>query len=101
MDMWFCLTPNMLNAIASCSGIVYFIDAARCSVKINGVMVRIQRIGNDWFASSSSPEFYDLVVRYISKPSKRGTVIRMNEIQMLGVITYICKIDPEEGNDAS
>lgn len=97
VGMWFCLTPNMLNAIASCSGIVYFIDAARCSVKINGVMVRIQRIGNDWFASSSSPEFYNLVVRHISKPPKRGTVIRMNEIQMFGVITYICKIDREEG----
>lgn len=95
--MWFCLTPNMLNVIASCSGNVYFIDAARCSVKMNGVMVRIQRIGNEWFASSSSPEFYSLVVRHISRPSKRGTVIRMNEIQMFGVITNICKISPEEG----
>lgn len=97
MDMWLCLTPNMLNVIASCSGNVYFIDAARCSVKMNGVMVKIQRIGNDWFTSSSSPQFYNVAVRYTSKPSKRGTVIRMNEIQMLGVITYICKIDPEEG----
>ena len=97
MDMWFCLTPNMLNAIASCSGNVYFIDAARCSVKMNGVMVKIQRIGNDWFASSPSPQFYNAVVRHTSRPSKRGTVIRMNEIQMFGVITYICKISPEEG----
>lgn len=97
MDMWFCLTLNMLNAIASCSGNVYFIDAARCAVKMNGVVVRIQRIGNDWFASSSSPEFYNLVVRHTSKPCKRGTAIRMNEIQMFGVITYICNINPEEG----
>lgn len=96
MDMWFCLTPNMLDAIASRSGIIYFIDAARCCVKINGVMVKIQRIGNDWFASSSSPQFYNLVVRHAGKPSKRGTMIRMNEIQMFGVITYICKINPEE-----
>ena len=95
--MWFCLTPNMLNDIASCSGNVYFIDAARCSVKMNGVMVRIQRIGNDWFASSSSPQFYNVVVRHTGKPSKRGTVIRMSEIQMFGVITYISKISPEEG----
>ena len=97
MDMWLCLTPNMLNAIASCSGNVYFIDAARCSVKMNGMMVRIQRIGNDWFASSSSPQFYNVVVRHISRPSKRGTVIRMNETQMFGVIAYICKINAEEG----
>ena len=97
VGMWFCLTPNMLNAIASCSGNVYFIDAARCSVKMNGVMVRIQRIGNDWFASSSSPQFYNVVLRHTGKPSKRGTVIRMNEIQMFGVITNICKINLEEG----
>lgn len=96
VDMWICLTPNMLNAIASCSGNIYFIDAARCSVKMNGVMVKIQRIGNDWFASSSSPQFYNVTVRHTGKPSKRGTVIRMNEIQMFGVITYICKINSEE-----
>lgn len=97
MDMWLCLTPNMLNSISSCSGIIYFIDATRCIVKMNGVMVKIQRIGNDWFTSSSSPQFYNVAARYTSKPSKRGTVIRMNEIQMLGAITYICKINPEEG----
>lgn len=97
MNSWFILTPNMLNAIASCSGNIYFIDAARCSVKMNGVMVKIQRIGNDWFASSPSPQFYNVAVRHVSKPAKRGTVIRMNEIQMFGVITYICKINPEEG----
>lgn len=96
MDMWLCLTPNMLNAIASRSGNIYFIDAARCSVKVNGVMVRIQRIGNEWFASSSSPRFYNVTVSHTGKPSNRGTVVRMNEIQMFGVITYICKINPEE-----
>lgn len=96
MNSWFCLTPNMLNAISSCSGNVYFVDASRCSVKMNGVMVRIQRIGNEWFASSSSPRFYNVTVRHTSKPSNRGTVVQMNEIQMLGVITYICKTNPEE-----
>lgn len=97
VDMWFCLTPNMLNVIASCSGNVYFIDAARCSVKMNGMMVRIQRIGNAWLASSSSPEFYNLAVRYTSSLSKRGTVIRMNETQMFGVIACVCKIGLKEG----
>lgn len=95
MDMWLCLTPNMLDAIALCSGNVYFVDASRCAVKMNGVMVKIQRVGNDWFVSSPSQLFYDLVGRY-GKSTKRGTVIRLAEIQMFGVLTYICNIRPEE-----
>lgn len=94
--MWFCLTPNMLNAIASCSGNVYFINVSRCAVKMNGVMVKIQRVGNEWFASSSNERFYDLLVRHIGKRFTRGAVIQMTEIQMFGVITHICKINPEE-----
>lgn len=94
--MWSCLTPNMLNAIASCSGIVYFINASRCTVKMNGLMVKIQRVDNDWFASSSNERFYDLVVRHSGKRFTRGSVIQMNEIQMFNVLTYICNINPEE-----
>lgn len=96
MNSCFCLTANMLNAIASCSGIVYFINASRCSVKMNGLMVKIQRVGNEWFTSSSNERFYDLVVRHSGKRFTRGSVIQMNEIQMFGVLTYICKINPEE-----
>lgn len=96
MNSWFCLTPNMLNAIASCSGIVYFINSSRCYVKMNGLMVKIQRVGNEWFASSSNERFYDLVVRDNGKRFTRGSVIQMNEIQLFGVLTYICKINPEE-----
>lgn len=94
--MWSCLTPIMLNAIASCSGIVYFINASRCSVKMNGLMVKIQRVGNEWFASSSNERFYDLVVRDNGKRFTRGSVIQMNESQMFNVLTYICNINPEE-----
>lgn len=96
MNSWSCLTPNMLNAIASRSGIVYFINASRCSVKMNGLMVKIQRVDNDWFASSSNERFYDLVVRYSGKRFTRGSVIQMNEIQMFDVLILICNIRPEE-----
>lgn len=96
MNTWFCLTPNMLVAIASCSGIVYFINASRCSVKMNGLMVKIQRVGNEWFASSSNERFYDLVVRYNGTKFTRGSVIQMNEIQMIDVLILICNIRPEE-----
>jgi hypothetical protein len=96
MDLWLCLTSNMLDAIASCSGNVYFVDVSRCAVKMNGVMVKIQRVGNDWFVSSPSQLFYDLVGRY-GKLTKRGTVIRLAEIQMFGVLTYICNIRLGEG----
>lgn len=94
--MWSCLTPNMLNVIASCSGIVYFINASRCSVKMNGLMVKIQRVGNEWFASSSNERFYDLMGRHSGKRFTRGSVIQMNEIQMFNALTYICNINPEE-----
>lgn len=96
MNTWFCLTPNMLTAIASCSGIVYFINVSRCSVKMNGLMVKIQRVDNEWFASSSNERFYDLVAKHSGTRFSRGSVIQMNEIQMFGVLTYICKINPEE-----
>lgn len=95
MDMWFCLTPNMLNVISSCSGNVYFVDASRCAVKMNGIVINLLRKGNDWFVSSSSKRFYDLVGRY-GKSVKRGFPVNLTEIQMFGVITYICKIKPEE-----
>ena len=91
-----CLTPNMLNAIASCSGIIYFINASRCSVKMNGLMVKIQRVGNEWFASSSNARFYDLLVRHSGTLFTRGAVVQMNEIQMFNVLIYICNINPEE-----
>ena len=93
VNMMMCLTRNMLGAIASCSGNVYFVDASRCAVKMNGVMVKIQRVGNDWLASSPNRLFYDLVGRY-GKSIKRGTAVRLAEVQMLGVITYICNIRP-------
>lgn len=95
MSSWLCLTPNMLDAIASCSGNVYFVDASRCAVKMNGVMIKIQRVGNDWFVTSPNQLFYDLVGR-CGKSTKRGTAVILTEIQMFGAITYICKIRPEE-----
>ena len=95
MDMWLCLTPIMLNAIASCSGNVYFVDASRCAVKMNGIVINLLRKGNDWFVSSSSKRFYDLVGRY-GKSVKRGFLVQLTEIQMFSVITYICNINLEE-----
>ena len=95
MDLWLCLTPNMLNAIASCSGNVYFVDSSRCAVKMNGIVINILRKGKGWFVSSSSKRFYDLVGRY-GKSAKRGFPVHLTEIQMFGVITYICNIRLEE-----
>lgn len=90
MDMWLCLSPNMLDVIASCSGIVYFVDRSRCSVKINGIVINLFRSCNDWYVKSSSQQFYDLILRY-GKTCKRGSLIRLTEMQMLGVLTCIAK----------
>lgn len=90
MDMWLCLSPNMLDVIASCSGIVYFVDRSRCSVKINGIVINLFRSCNDWYVKSSSQQFYDLILRY-GKTWKRGSLIRLTELQMLGVLTCIAK----------
>jgi hypothetical protein len=88
MNTWFCLTPNMLNVIASCSAIVYFVDPSRCVVKMNGIKVSIVRDTNEWFAGSTSQAFYDLLVR-CGKSSSRGDVVRLSELQMFGVLTHI------------
>ena len=93
--MWLCLTPSMLNGIASCSGNVYFVDASRCAVKMNGIVINILRKGNEWLVSSSSKRFYDLVERH-GKLAKRGFTVHLTENQMFGVITYICNIRLEE-----
>lgn len=95
MDMWFVLSPNMLKVIASCAGIIYFVDASRCTVKMNGVMVSILRGGDEWYVTSTSQRFYDLVGRY-GKSTNRGDVIYLNELQMFGVITYLAKIGMEK-----
>jgi hypothetical protein len=85
----------MLNVIASRSGNVYFVDASRCAVKMNGIVISLLRKGNEWFVSSSSKRFYDLVGRY-GKSAERGFPVHLTEIQMFGVLTYICNIRPEE-----
>lgn len=85
---WLCLSPNMLEVIASCSGIVYFIDPSRCAVKANGYKVDILRNSNEWYVASSSKRFYDLLGRY-GKSASRGDVACLNELQMFGVLTYI------------
>lgn len=95
MGMWFVLSPNMLKAIASCAGNVYFVDASRCAVKMNGVVIHILRGGDEWYVSSPSQRFYDLVGRY-GKPTKRGSLVYLTELQMFGVITYLAKIGEEE-----
>ena len=91
MDMWFVLSPNMMKAIASCAGNVYFVDVSRCAVKMNGVIIHILRGGNEWYVSSPSKRFYDLVGRY-GKCAKRGALIYLTELQMFGVIAYLAKI---------
>lgn len=88
MDMWLCLTPDMMRVIASCSGIVYFVDPSSCVVKMNGIKVSIVRDINDWFTGSASQSFYDLLVRH-GKSASRGDVVRLSELQMFGVLTRI------------
>lgn len=95
MDMWLCLSPNMLDVIASCSGIVYFVDRSRCSVKINGIVINLFRSCNEWYVKSSSQQFYDLILCY-GKAWKRGSLIRLTELQMFGVLTHIAKRCGEE-----
>lgn len=93
--MWFVLSPNMLKVIALCAGNIYFVDPSRCAVKMNAVVIHILRGGDEWYVSSPSQRFYDLVARY-GKPTKRGTQIYLTELQMFGVITYLAKIREEE-----
>lgn len=95
MDMWLCLSPNMLQVIASCSGIVYFVDASRCAIKMNGFKIDVLRGGDEWYVASTSKRFYDLVGRY-GKSTNRGDVIYLNELQMLGVLTYMAKTNGAE-----
>ena len=94
---WFCLTPKMMEVIASYSGVVYFIDANRCSVKANGIMITIGRKYDSWLATSSSQRFYDWAGKF-GKPIKRGEVVRLSELQMYSALCYIgsTKISEEE-----
>ena len=94
MSNWLCLSPNMLQVIASCSGIVYFVDPSRCVVKMNGIKVSILRDTNEWLAGSTSQSFYDLLVR-CGKSASRGDVVRLSELQMFGVLTHIANSDGE------
>lgn len=87
------LTPGMLSAIASCSGNVYFVDASRCAVKMNGIVINLLQRGKGWFVSSSSNRFYDLVGRY-GKSAKRGFPVHLTEAQTTAAITCISKIRP-------
>ena len=95
MNMWFVLSPNMLKVIASCAGNIYFVDPSRCAVKMNGVVIHILRGGDEWYVSSPSQRFYDLVGRY-GKSTKRGSLVYLTGLQMFGVITYLAKIREEE-----
>lgn len=89
------LTPGMLSAIASCAGNVYFVDASRCAVKMNGIVINLLQRGGGWFVSSSSNRFYDLVGRY-GKSAKRGIPVHLTEAQASVVIDYISRIRLEE-----
>lgn len=94
MSDWLCLSPNMLEVISSCSGIVYFVDRSRCSVKMNGIVINLFRSCDEWYVKSSSKQFYDLILRY-GKTWKRGSLIHLTELQMFDVLTRIAKMNGE------
>ena len=95
MSNWLCLSPNMLTVIASCAGNIYFVDPSRCAVKMNGIVINLFRSCDEWYVTSSSQHFYDLIGRY-GKTWKRGSLIHLTELQMFGALTYIAKRDGEE-----
>lgn len=92
---WLCLSPNMLDVISSCAGNVYFVDRSRCAVKMDGIVVNLLRRCDEWYVTSSSKRFYDLVGRY-GKSTKRGDLIRLSELQMIGVLKYMAKTNGAE-----
>ena len=95
MDKWLCLSPNMLDVISSCAGNVYFVDKSRCAVKMNGTVIHLFRSCDEWYVTSSSQRFYDLIGRY-GKACNRGSLIHLTEPQMIGVLTYMAKMNGAE-----
>lgn len=95
MSYYLCLTPIMLKVIASCSGIVYFVEPMRCTVKMNGVLIEILRMGDDWLVKSSCQPVYDFMGRY-GKSVRRGLLISLNETQLFSVLNHFANKNGEE-----
>lgn len=56
------LTDMMQLLISHVGGIVYYEDSITCMVKMNGMVIRIKRIGIDtWAVNSFSKEFFKIV----------------------------------------
>lgn len=92
------LTQDMLNIISRGSGIIYFADRGACNVKMNGIMLKIDRIADKWFVSSPCQRFYDWSTRYGYSPV-RMSVLGMRENMVVKSLQYLLKMG-EEKNDA-
>lgn len=91
------ITDDMLNIISRGSGIIYFVDRGACNVKMNGIMLKIDRIADNWFVSSPCQRFYDWSTRYGYLP-ERLSVLQMRENMVIKSLQWMLKIGEEDGD---
>lgn len=81
------MTPEMLRIISSACGIIYFVHNSSCNVKMNGIMLKIDRIGDKWFIHSPNQRFYDWIAAYGYSPV-RGSILGMKEGRVIDCLNY-------------
>ncbi len=89
------ITKDMLNIISRGGGIIYFVDRGACNVKMNGIMLKIDRIADKWFLSSPCQRFYDWSARYGYSPV-RLSVLGMRENMVIKSLQYLLKAGEDD-----